>query len=257
MRFWQMNRRQIAGIDRVGCVVVAPLGSCEQHGPHLPVFTDSYLVTAVAERAEQRRPDRLLLLPTFWLGASEHHLPFAATITPGPIAYAQLLAEMYEPLLVDGFRRFLFLNGHGGNIEPMRLALRELKRRHPACLLAGAAYWELAGERLAALCSGPLKRIGHAGEIETSLMLALHPELVDRTASADHAPREPLPGVYLAQTLAELSSQGAVGYAAHASAERGRELLEAIVTGVVETVDRLAAAPLPERIWSDAAVLRP
>ncbi len=256
MKFWQMNRSQIAQIDRHHTVVVAPLGSCEQHGTHLPVFTDTYLVTAIAERAEKERPKRLLLLPTFWLGASEHHLPFGATITPGPIRYAELLADMYDPILRGGFRRFLFLNGHGGNIEPMRVALRELKRRHPRCLLAAAAYWELARDQIAALCRGPRKEIGHGGEIETSMMLALYPQLV-KPGAADSPSKQDVPNVYLAQTLAELSDQGAVGYPSLADAQTGHKLLQAIVNAVVHTVDRLAAEPLPEQLWSAAALQRP
>ncbi len=256
MRFAELTRRDIAALDRDRMLVVAPLGSCEQHGRHLPVFTDSILVTAVAERLEAAREGDVLLLPTLWVGASEHHLPFGATITPDPLTYVQFLVSTYESVLGLGFKRFFFLNGHGGNIVPLRLALRELKRRFPDRLLAGAAYWELAMDEIAALCRGPRKLVGHGGEIETSLLLALHPELVRTDAFVDE-PSHPSCDYFVAETLAEQSSSGAVGYPTYATEETGKKLLEVIVRKVTARVDELLSAPLPAETWSTEAIWSP
>ena len=92
----------------------------------------------------------------------------------------QVLFELLAPLLESGFRRVFLLNGHGGNNDPLRVALRRLDVRFPKAILTGAAYWDLAATELAELCRGPRKSVGHACEIETALMLHLRPELVRR-----------------------------------------------------------------------------
>src|SRR4051794_35601228 len=114
MRFAEMTAPEIRAADRDGTLVVAPIAACEQHSRHLPVFTDSILVGAVADGLERAMADRVLLLPVLWLGASQHHLPFGGTLTASLPTYEQMLVELLEPLLRDGFRRLMFLNGHGG-----------------------------------------------------------------------------------------------------------------------------------------------
>ena len=104
MRFAEMTAPEIRAIDRGSALVVAPIAACEQHGPHLPVITDTILATAVAEGVERALADRVLLLPTLWLGASDHHLPFGGTLTASLPAYEQILVELLTPLLEDGFR---------------------------------------------------------------------------------------------------------------------------------------------------------
>src|SRR5262245_6181270 len=178
MRFAEMTAPEVRALPREATLVLAPIAACEQHSRHLPVFTDSILAGAVADGVERALPDRVLLLPVFWLGASEHHLPFGGTLTATLPTYEQLLVELLTPLLRDGFRRVMLLNGHGGNIDPLRVALRRLDTAFPKAVLTGAAYWEVAAAELAALCTGPLKSMGHACEIETSMMLHLRPDLV-------------------------------------------------------------------------------
>src|SRR4051795_5178618 len=152
MRFAEMTAPALRDLDRDRTLVVAPIAACEQHSRHLPVFTDSILCGAVADGVERALPDRVLLLPLLWLGASEHHLPFGGTLTATLPTYETLLVELLSPLLRQGFRRVLLLNGHGGNIDPLRVALRRLDAEFPRALLTGAAYWEIAAAELAALC---------------------------------------------------------------------------------------------------------
>src|SRR4051812_36782405 len=173
MRFAEMTAPALAGLPRDHTLVIAPIAACEQHSRPLPVFTDSILVGAVAEGVERHLPADVLLLPVLWLGASEHHLPFGGTLTATLPTYEQLLVELLSPLLRDGFRRVLLSNGHGGNIDPLRVALRRLNPQFPRAILTGAAYWELAETELAPLCEGPRKSVGHACEIETSMVLHL------------------------------------------------------------------------------------
>src|SRR3954447_19185706 len=138
MRFAEMTAPALRELSRDGTLIVAPIAACEQHSSHLPVFTDSMLVGAVADGLERNLADRVLLLPVLWLGASEHHLPFGGTLTATLPTYELLLVELLTPLLRDGFRRVLLLNGHGGNIDPLRAALRRLDTHFPAAVLTGA-----------------------------------------------------------------------------------------------------------------------
>src|SRR5262245_39234777 len=181
MNLAEMTAPELRDVTREGTVVVAPLGAIEQHGRHMPVATDTLLVDAVAREVERSLPDRVILLPVLWLGASEHHLVLGGTLTATLPTYEQLLVELVTPLLREGFRRVLLLSGHGGNVDPIRAALRRLAVAFPRAILTGAGYWEPAEADLAALCTGPRKTVGHGCEIETSLLLHLRPELV-RTA---------------------------------------------------------------------------
>src|SRR4051812_1663797 len=194
MRFAEMTAPAIRDLSRDGTLVVAPIAACEQHSRHLPVFTDSILCGAVADGLERALPDRVLLLPVLWLGASEHHLPFGGTLTATLPTYETLLVELLSPLLRDGFRRVMLLNGHGGNNDPLRVALRRLDVMFPRAILTGAAYWDLASAEIAALCKGPRKVMGHACEIETSMILHLRPDLVRRDLIADDPETTP-PGL--------------------------------------------------------------
>ena len=248
MRFAEMTAPEIRAIDRASTLVVAPIAACEQHGPHLPVITDTILATAVAEGVELALPDRVLLLPTLWLGASDHHLPFGGTLTAGLPVYESLLVDLLTPLLAQGFRRVLVLNGHGGNIDPLRVALRRLDRAYPRAILTGAAYWDLAAGEIAGLCEGPLKEVGHACEVETSLMLHLRPDLVRRDLIRDDPSTTPatLAGLTWARDFARKTDHGVVGYPQFADADRSRQMYEAIIVRVAEVARAVLDLALPE-----------
>src|SRR5205807_271567 len=115
----------------------------------------------------------------------------------------------------------------GGNIDTMQVALRRLQTRYPDRQLAAASYWDIAAKELAALAEGPRKVMGHACEFETSMVLALQPELVRREEIKDDPPpAEPaLRGLYVAEDMKQRTDHGAVGYPALASAEKGRAFL--------------------------------
>ena len=103
MRFHDLTFPVIRSTPRDRVVVVAPIAACEQHSLHLPTFTDTLLVTAVAETAEQRIPEEMLLLPTQWFGASHHHLRFGATLSASVDTHIDMLCDLVTPLLDDGF----------------------------------------------------------------------------------------------------------------------------------------------------------
>ncbi len=247
MRFAEMTAPEIRRIDRQRVVVVAPVAACEQHSDHLPVATDTILVTAVAEAAEQQATQALLLLPTLWLGASHHHLRFGGTLSVPVETHVALLREFFKPILDDGFSRLLVLNGHGGNIDTMQTALRSIQPNYPRCLLAAASYWDLAQSELAALADGPRKLMGHACEFETSMMLALRPDLVRNHLIRDDIEPEiaAFRGLFLAHDMRQRTDHGAVGYCQLATAEKGEKMVAAAAARVVQVVHALLQQPLP------------
>jgi creatinine amidohydrolase len=251
MRFHDMTWPLLRKVPREKTVVVAPIAACEQHSRHLPVFTDTILVTGVAEGVEKQLPDRVLLLPTLWLGASHHHLPFGATLSASVEGHIQIIVELLTPLLEDGYQRVLILNGHGGNIDTMQTALRVLQPKYRERLLTAASYWDLAKDELAALAEGSRKQMGHACEFETSMVLALRPELVRREEIKNDDTRytdSALRGMFVAEDMAQCTQQGAVGYPELASADKGRRMLDAAIRRTVEVVQALLRRPLPKAI---------
>jgi creatinine amidohydrolase len=227
--------------------VLAPIAACEQHSLHLPTFTDSFLVTAVAEGVEQLMPQTVLLLPTLWLGASSHHLRFGATLSVEVATHIDLICDLLIPLLDDGYERLLVLNGHGGNIDTMHVALRRLQKAFPERQLSAASYWELAEQELAALAEGPRKIMGHACEFETSMVLALRPDLVRRERiSDDPPPNEPaLRGLFLPEDMKQRTDHGAAGYPERASEKKGHAMLQAATQRTAEVAAALLKRPLP------------
>jgi creatinine amidohydrolase len=248
MRFHEMTFPELRQVPRDATLVLAPIAACEQHSRHLPTYTDTILVTAVAEGVEQKLPKQVLLLPTLWFGASHHHLRFGATLSADVDLHMRMIEALLLPLLDDGHRRLMVLNGHGGNIDTMQVALRRLQPRYRNRLLSAASYWDLAAKELAALAEGPRKTMGHACEFETSMVLALQPELVRREQIQDDPPKDDpvLRGLYLADDMRQRTDHGAVGYPERASAEKGQAFLDAAIARTVEVVTALLRRPLPE-----------
>lgn len=256
MKFHESPAPSIRNLDRESTMVVLPLAAVEQHGPHMPTGTDAIICGAVAEAMEKNLTKEVLLLPTLWLGASQHHLPWEATLTAELPTYETLICEILEPLLKNGFRRVLLLNGHGGNIDPMRVALRRLQPEYPEVLLTGGSYWSIAEEELATCMEGDIKSLGHACEAETSLVLHLRPELV----RAEEAAAMPdlsgyLPddsdGLMICRDMAQRTENGATGRPDLASAEKGAKMFEVIVKRVTEVIVKFLREPLPERSGVD------
>jgi creatinine amidohydrolase len=161
-------------------VVVLPVGATEQHGPHLPVGTDHFAVEHIAIEAAKGVADRIpvLVAPALPYGSSPHHLAFGGTLSLGTETYLRVVSDLVESLLIDGFRRVFVLNGHGGNNELIQLAVRDLALKRPADL-AAASYWTIAMDDLVRVEANRYGRFpGHAGTFETSLVLALRPELI-------------------------------------------------------------------------------
>lgn len=232
MKLAEMTWKDVQAFSR-DAVVVIPTGSLEQHGPHLPLFTDSLLATFVAEAVERKLPDQLLLTPTLWLGASGHHLAFAGTLSASFEAYQEAILSTVRSLAQHGFWKFYLLNGHGGNTEPNGIAMRILKAESPNLLLGHSGYFSFIPESvLQEVLEGPLKTIRHACEAEASMMLHAHPNLVRKDALRDDGLTSDLPVRGMVFHFDELTQEGSYGYATFATPEKGKRLLDAAVEGV-------------------------
>ncbi|MBC8063391.1 MAG: creatininase family protein [Chlorobia bacterium] len=240
MKLAEMTWQEVDALPRE-VVFVLPTGSLEQHGPHLPLFTDSILATSVAEAVEAQLQDKVVLLPTLWLGASAHHLDFAGSLSASFETYMGAVSDCIESLIPHGFARFYILNGHGGNSEPNGMALRTLKARYPNLTFAHSNYYTFAERTSADLLTGPAKTIQHACEAEASLIMHLRPDLVRADKLRDDGLRADPPIVGLVSHFDEITEQGSLGYATLATPEKGRVIFEAAVDGVAKNIGSIHA----------------
>ena len=220
--------------------VLVPIAALEQHGHHLPVFTDSMLLGEVVRRANDQLGAQALFTPLQWLGNSHHHMDFAGTLSAPPRVYLDLLCGLMENLLTHGFCRLLFINGHGGNIVPGKQAVFETRQRHRArndLLLLFASYWDLGGRPQAhdPRFQQAEREVGHACEFETSMMLRLAPQLVGEIKQLAAVPfGAPFDPAYRGWITKDRTVPGHIGDPRHATAEKGEFLLSAFAAGVVD-----------------------
>ncbi len=253
------EKRWIDTKDVTHKVIVAPLGSLEQHGHHLPLLTDTLIVTEVARRAEAVLRDEALFLPTLWLGASDHHRAMAGTVSAGNNHYVPILEDMLESLIAAGFTRIFLLNGHGGNITPGRQALYNVQLRHkntPELYVAFSSWWTIAAEQVAAIQGIDAASVTHACEQETSMILRLRSELVTMSEarganiefdSEFYVPDFSKPSrVDVARTFDQLSKTGAFGHPEVATVEKGEALFAAAAGEVVKFVREFVNWPVIE-----------
>jgi len=246
MKFAEMTAPQLRALDRESTLVLIPISAIEQHGPHMPTGTDMMICGALCEAVESRCADRVLLTPTLWLGASAHHLRFGATLTAELDSFIATLCEIAQSLLNDGFVRLMFVNGHGGNVDPLQVALRELQPEYHDTLLLGGSYWSIAGDVIAATLDGAHKTVGHACEFETSMIMHLRPELVDNSQLRDAGElvSDRLHGLFNSRDMMQRTREGCTGRPDLASAEKGAAMFAGIVDGIVAAVDTALAQPL-------------
>jgi creatinine amidohydrolase len=223
--------------------VVVPLGSTEQHAHHLPVSTDAAIVTAIAERAVELAAahEPVLLAPTLPFGFAHHHVPFGGTVSLRSTTYLDVLTDIVTTLSREGFRRVVLLNGHGGNESAARLAADRVGYELQLDVnVAAGSYWVLAASFLETVDLPTGLVPGHAGHFETSMMLALSPELVRLDARpTDAEPTTPLgvpdhAGALIRRPGLWESSDGRTDDARLADADLGSRLLAGIVESVAE-----------------------
>ena len=267
-RFWAgLTTADFAQLDVSRTVAVLPVAATEQHGPHLPLSVDTDLVEGVVQASLAHLPASLsvLFLPTQTVGLSPEHARFPGTLTLRAETVIRLWTEIGESVAASGIHKLVLLNAHGGQIGVMDIVARDLRARL-GMLVYSASWFNLPlldahGQDVNAQFSAHEHRFGvHAGEIETSMMLALKPELVRmekaqnfHSTSADRAASLPVLGngrsAKLAWQMQDYNPLGAAGNAAAATEEKGRILVSAAGQGLAALLEELAG--LPNTILTD------
>jgi creatinine amidohydrolase len=238
---WPQVRAEIeTGRD----TVVVALGATEQHGHHLPLATDAllgdHLARALADRLDA------FLAPTLRVGCSAHHLGFAGTMSLSEDTFQAVVGDLVRSLSRGGFRRIVLVPSHGGNFAPLAAAIARLDQPERVSALTDlGVLFQIAqlGEREFGV---PLSEGGvHAGEWETSMLLAIHPELV----RMEHAEpgftgelQDAIAGMFAPGGVAALSPVGAIGDPARASAEHGERYWSAAVELALEQIEASSLA---------------
>lgn len=245
---------EVAELVQRDPVIVVPVGATEQHGHHLPLQVDATLCTEVADHAARRAREEgteVVVAPTIAVGYSPHHMDFAGSLTLSASTFTGVVTDVARSLHHHGFRRIVFLNGHGGNTHLLRATVQDLRFERGVDVVS-VSYWSLALDAIAAWRRSPLGGINHACEMETSLMMALRPDLVRSEAIHDVMPHGTgdtsadltVEGAVMrARPFAEITDTGVIGAPSLADAERGRALLAAIterVAGFLQEVARPA-----------------
>jgi creatinine amidohydrolase len=233
MQLADLKWNEVAALSR-DTPVVFPVAALEQHGRHMPVFTDSMLTNELVRRTEQAMGDRVLFAPLMWLGNSHHHMEFL-----------DLLNGLLENFIAHGFKRLLILNGHGGNDVPGKQSVFETRQKHrhrKDLLLLFATYWNLGAEPWTRDSSLSQRVMGHACEWETSMVLRLRPELVGDLSKTDNVPfGNPFEPASRGWIMTDRSEPGHVGDPRGATAEKGEGLFQSFSEEIVNLLERVIA----------------
>ena len=241
----EMTRDQIAELAPNG-IAVLPTASIEQHGPHLPVITDTLLCGTVAQRAAEKAAEQaaVVVAPVLCYGNSHHHRPFPGVLSLTSQTFMTAVTEVLEGLVLSGFRKLVVLNGHGGNTDSNAVVGLDFVNRldHPVSI-ATAPYWDIARP---ALVEGGLMASsmipGHAGQFETAMVMAIRPELVNQAGLAqteDLTQRDRGLFAGLAGAMTQVhgvwaSSPGYSDNPAAATPELGQTMLDVVVQKVAD-----------------------
>ena len=218
-------------------IVVLPVASMEQHGPHLPVGVDSYLCEGVCKAGAEIANVPVVVAPTLWCGMAEHHMAYGGTFTFDIPTYRAVLLCFLKSIERHGFKRVFIVNGHGGNIAALNSFLPEFARETALKVLA-ATYFELSASDIAPFLEDQ-KTVHHACEVETSLMMVIAPDTVkqDRFAEAhgmlgmdvSKVLRGPPARVH---AFKDVTPSGVIGDARRASKAKGEKVLTACAAGL-------------------------
>lgn len=232
--------------DKENVVIVQPVGAIEQHGPHLPIAVDSAIALGVLGKALEQLDASIPVysLPGLYYGKSNEHWQFPGTITLSAPTLLTLLMELAESLYRSGFRKLVLLNAHGGQPQIMEIAARDIHQKYLDFSVFPLFVWRVPHIAKELLTSKELALGIHAGDAETSLMLALLPDQVKMDKAVQEYPQGlpqeglltmegKLPFAWLTQ---ELTRSGVLGDATAATREKGDRLLASLAAGWVQVL---------------------
>jgi len=251
----RLKAHELRALAQRRAVVVLPVAATEQHGPHLPTMTDTRIGGEVARRAARKAYARqpTVVAPVVFAGLSGHHMDFGGTLTLDHETFMAVIGCLVRSVVQHGFRKIVLSNSHGGNIRAMQFAADQLAQETGAAIVA-TTYAQEAAKTIAPLLEDQAG-VMHAGEAETSMMLALEPDLVDSTDLAALDTERGRGFLYAGEAsyrwrpFQHMTGNGVSGFPAKASAEKGERLLEA-------ASDAIAALIADPQSWADPSDLR-
>lgn len=231
--------------DKANVVILQPIGSIEQHGPHLPLIVDAAISTAVIGKAlEQLEPEiPVYVLPTLYYGKSNEHWHFPGTVTLSAQTLTAVLMEVGQSLYRAGFRKLAFVNGHGGQPQVLEIVARDLHQQQADFMVFPLFVWRVSNVATELLTPQELELGIHAGDAETSLMLSILPDQVRMAAAVTEYPQQ-LPQSCLsmegnlpfAWTTRDLTQSGVLGDPTQATLEKGDRILESLATSWTQVI---------------------
>lgn len=246
----QMTAEDVCARAEADAIVLLPVASTEQHGPHLATGVDTILCGEVcrltAHKVAKQRP--IIVAPTVWMGLAEHHVALGGTFTISLTTWHALLHDLCESILRAGFEKILIVNGHGGNMAALNILTTELTRDLDNPIATTTYFIPAAQAGAIAPILDDQDGVIHACEAETSMMMAVTPDLVDHDRLPDaHGPKPSMgellsPPIARWRSFSDISPSGVLGDARNATVDKGERLLQV-------TSDTLAEALVAGKPW--------
>ncbi|MGC1219815.1 MAG: creatininase family protein [Phormidesmis sp.] len=235
--------------NKANTLVIQPIGAIEQHGPHLPLAVDSVIATAVTGRALAQLDQAIAAyaLPTLCYGKSNEHSGFPGTITLSASTLMAILMELAKSLYLAGFRKLVLINAHGGQPQVLEIVARDLREQYADLMVFPHFVWGGPHQTAEIVGKAEYEQGIHAGDVETSVMLALLADQVDMSQATRELPVAFEPESLLslegqlpvAWTMKDLSRSGVVGDATVATAEKGEAILSSVSAGWVKVFEEI------------------
>ncbi len=258
-RYWSdYTSEAFSRLDREQIVAVLPVGATEQHGPHLPLSVDAAIANGIVQATIEKLPasSKALFLPTQAIGKSNEHARYTGTLTFSAQTLIAMWCEIGDCVAASGVRKLVLLNSHGGQISTMDIVARELRIRHG--MMVFSVNWFGQGMPEGVYSDHEMHHGIHAGDMETSVMLELHPDLVDMGKAQDFRTLTEtfardfkhisLSGAKPGWQIQDINPHGAAGNASAATAEKGRKTIDFAADRLVELLAEIERAPLS---WLD------
>lgn len=227
-------------------LVIIPVASIEQHSIHLPVFTDTAILTEVIRKIEKRLPNDILTLPVMWLGYSQHHMKYPGTLSATSDTHLKIMYETLASMIDHGFKRFLLINSHGGN-EPNISVLRQhvMEQHEDINLYTTTPYAGPSDKKMNEIMTRGTEGSGHAGECETAMIMAIYPDLVKMDALREDGlrRRQSIPGARIYKRFDQNTNHGGLGDPRPSTPKMGEQLFqiaEDFLVGVITQIKNSA-----------------
>ena len=237
-----MTSPQVDAISR-DILVIIPVASLEQHSIHLPLFTDTMILQEVVNRIEKRLTNDVLFLPVMWLGYSQHHIKYPGTVSASSETHLTMMYEILTSMITHRFTKFLLINSHGGN-EPNISVLRHrvMETHENVDLYTTTPYAGPSDKKMnAEVLTLGAKGSGHAGECETAMIMATHPDLVKTDALHEDGQHrnQGIPGLRLYKRFDQNTDHGGLGDPRPATPEMGERIYQIAEDFLVESIQKI------------------